>query len=205
MKSSTPLKALLVVVSVTCGGSIALALLAKQDVQDAKATLPAGEAGQKITATHQIQNFSRGDPRIPPLPVVDAKALEKAKRTLVSSFSTQRFGVLVVGNEVTVSTAVSMYDKRPQRRFRWSLRVFDEAKKIKFFDRKYDDQVFSLTPGEHSVPTFDETIKLGPGTYNVEVFVHGYNEGFDLDKLKDRTSDWDHRVASSIQKFVVPR
>ncbi len=126
-------------------------------------------------------------------------------RNLAASYTMGPFDVNVVDNQVAVSTSAHLYDRRPMTRFRWTLRVYDEHFKTKFVDRKYDDQIFSVPRDEPQTPTFDDVVKLAPGSYQVMVILHSFLEGFDVSSLDEKDVDESHRAVAFYKPVTIGR
>jgi len=129
----------------------------------------------------------------------------RADRSVGSDFTSREMSVVAKGNEVSIAARVWMYEARPAKQYRWTLRVHERSRKLTVIDRDYNDQIFTLPAGKLMDPTFNEVVRLAPGEYSVEIILDGFTEGFDLTKLKDRDIERQQRVLSNIQRVTVGR
>jgi hypothetical protein len=104
--------------------------------------------------------------------------------SLVNSANIESIEVLSDGPAVGVSVGARIIETQDMI-YVWSLRVHNQAgaKPKLISERYYREQVFKVTPGEFSHPTFNERFELAPGVYKVVVSLHRVPLNFDLAKL----------------------
>ncbi|MGC8640080.1 MAG: hypothetical protein ACP5XB_09415 [Isosphaeraceae bacterium] len=83
---------------------------------------------------------------------------------------------------VGVDAQVTLMDKRPGKRYLWSLIVLDQGLNL-VSATHYENQIFSLTPGVTVKPTFKEAFPLPPGRYQVDLRLYDLSPGVDPSAL----------------------
>jgi hypothetical protein len=91
----------------------------------------------------------------------------------------------VEGNQVHISATARLFQTDPDNRYHWSLFVLSPDFKTRYIRTDYNDQVFSIPLGKDVEPTFDETVTLLPGSYQIQVVLHRFRVGFEPETLKD--------------------
>jgi hypothetical protein len=98
-------------------------------------------------------------------------------------------GMKVEVNGTLVHVIVDSYlfeTRRPNSRYLWSLRIYDQ--KMKFVDKKdYVDNLVTTPDGViEMTPKFEDVVTIPPGTYTVHVALLDASDGFPkgLDDLK---------------------
>lgn len=92
--------------------------------------------------------------------------------------SMRRFHAEAIANVIHVTAQTRMTDARPEAAYVWAVRVYDaddhELQNV-LFERRYDEQSFTLPAGERVEPSFDDILEvpLPPGTYIVELAAEG--------------------------------
>ena len=218
MRKSTSIKLFALAGAGICGTWLTSTVIGQQQLRKTVATRPAEvpakantEVGVRTVITNRalspaevaaIANHEI-DPDAQLVEKLELQAKLRAKPGPSAQFVMKGMDVQATGNDVSVFVRAWMYDTRADSRFRWTLRVFDAKRKTRFVEKNYDEQIFPLVPGEVGDPTFNETVKLQPGEYSVEVIVHAFQVGFDTDTLNDKDVEKSHRVLSNIKKVSV--
>ncbi len=137
-----------------------------------------GEAG---TLTITVGPTTKGAP--PP-----SQPWRPAGPSHVAHAHMEHTDIAVEGNLVHVKAQGFIFERRPNQRYIWSLRIHDLVTNNLISKHDYIDQPFTVD-GERS-PTFEDTITLQPGSYRVcpvVVEITGITDPKQLDDMKALT------------------
>lgn len=108
--------------------------------------------------------------------LLGTRGLGASAQTL--EFSAQSFG----HGEVGVHQVSYLFDRNPGRRFMWVLRVYAEDKTTLLLERRYAEQATVMTE-QIWKPSFDEVLKLDPGTYLIRLRIQAVPHDLDAASL----------------------
>jgi hypothetical protein len=99
----------------------------------------------------------------------------------IFSYDVDTFEVHVDGHDVYVKATVKFFDLSPAaKRFFWTIRVFPTVNpKTLVYQKHYTEQSFDFV-GPIMNPVFSERLQLGPGSYRVQVILHGVPRSVDF-------------------------
>lgn len=112
---------------------------------------------------------------------------------------------VVQGNGVYVKTEVNLFDRRPDFKGIWTLRVYQQrpSGKTMIDEKHYLNQVFDLGGGGPMSPVFAEKVTLPAGVYALEVILTSLHESVDLSLLDDPVKGRQLHVSSGSRSIVV--
>ncbi len=158
---------------VACLGLLSTALLAQQ-VLSKKPQRIAARGAASAVPTITIRASTKEDIQREAADDEDPAAQQIARNSTVSYHSLDELNAQFDGGTLNVFARVSLYETRPEFRYRWSLNVYHKETGRKLVARSYNKQIFSLPLGEISSPTFQEQVRIARDTYEVEIVVHAF-------------------------------
>ncbi len=107
------------------------------------------------------------------------------------------------GRDFSVKFSAEAKGSIPTFSYLWVLRVSDARTKVLLVNRKYEDQVFQLLDDVGRTITLEDSVRMSPGTYTVQVVLYQIPARFDLDKLDDPVATAPYEVVSKRREVVV--
>lgn len=117
---------------------------------------------------------------------IEPLAKGQANQNLLRGMDFPKMLVIVNGGLVNVEASAIVHDKVPGNSYVWSIRVYQsQGKKELVREHHYTEFTRHLEEGETTGnPTFQDSLRLPPGNYMVELSLYATAPDFDFQRLK---------------------